>query len=75
MRIGKHIEIKTRLVVWAWWYIPVISATREAELRRIMFETDTSQKVSETPTSTNKLGMLACIVVPAVGGGIGKRIK
>jgi hypothetical protein len=33
-----------------WWLIPLISATWEAEIRRIVFQGQPGQKVSETPS-------------------------
>jgi hypothetical protein len=32
------------------------------------------QKVSDTPISTNKLGVVACTCDPSYAGGVGKRI-
>jgi hypothetical protein len=45
----------------AQWLIPVIPATREAEIRRITVQGQPRQKVSNIVMSTNNLGTVACI--------------
>jgi hypothetical protein len=49
----------------AWWLVPVIPATGEAEMRKIVILGQHMQKVSKTPISTNKLGMVGCICNPS----------
>jgi hypothetical protein len=43
----------------------VIPATQEVEIRRIIVRDQSWQKVSETPISTDKLGMVVTAVIPA----------
>jgi hypothetical protein len=56
------------------WFILVILATQEAEIRRIKVQGQHGQKVSEAPISTNKLGMVVHLCNPNYTGDIGRRI-
>jgi hypothetical protein len=50
---------------WAWWLMPVIPTTREAEIAKIIIQDQTEQKVRETPIPTKKkLGIVVCSVIP-----------
>jgi hypothetical protein len=51
--------------------MPVISASWEAEIRRIIVQ---SQPRQEDPISTNKPGMEVCACGPRHTGGIGRRV-
>jgi hypothetical protein len=44
--------------------MPVIPATQEVEIRKIEVQGQPGQKVSETPISANKQGMVACVCDP-----------
>jgi hypothetical protein len=54
--------------------MPVIPATWEAEMGRITAGSQPRQNVSETPISTNKLGMVVYSCNPSYARGIGRRI-
>jgi hypothetical protein len=52
-----------------------ISATQEAKIGRITVQGQPRQKkVSETPISTNKPGVMACAYNPSYAGGMVRRI-
>jgi hypothetical protein len=53
---------------------PIIPATWEAKIGRIKLSEQSRQKVSETPISTNKLGIFAGVYNPSYRGGIGRKI-
>jgi hypothetical protein len=55
------------------WLKPVIPATQEVEIERIMVWCQSRQKVSKTPLSTNKYGMVVHACNPSFLGGIGRR--
>jgi hypothetical protein len=42
------------------WLIPVIPVTQEVEIEKTNVQGQSRQKVSETPISINKLGMVIC---------------
>jgi hypothetical protein len=49
--------------------------TQEVEIRRtLLFKASPSKKVSETPISTNELGVMVCACHPSYSGGIGLRL-
>jgi hypothetical protein len=55
----------------AWWLTPIIPATQEAKIKRILiqFKTSLGKKVSETPPiSMNKLGMVVHVYNPSYSG-------
>jgi hypothetical protein len=54
--------------------IPIIAATQEVEISRIMVESHPGQNNSKTPISTNKLGVVVSICGPSYVGGMGRRI-
>jgi hypothetical protein len=45
--------------VWAQWLVSLIASTWEVEIRRIMVQGQTRQKVWETPSQQNKPGVVA----------------
>jgi hypothetical protein len=57
-----------------WWLRPIIPVIWEAEIWRIVVRGHLGQKVSETPISTNKLGMVVYACNPRYMGSIGGRI-
>jgi hypothetical protein len=59
---------------WAQWLIAETQATPEALIRSIKVWGQPGQKVSKTPFSINKLGMVVCSCNPSYVGGIGSRI-
>jgi hypothetical protein len=54
--------------------MPVILAYWKAEIRKIEFQSQPRQKISKTPTSANKLRVVAYVCNPSYLGGIGMRI-
>jgi hypothetical protein len=46
-----------------WWFLPIISATQEADIEKIAFQGQPGQKVSETPISINKPGWRSMPVI------------
>jgi hypothetical protein len=55
--------------------MPVILATRKAEIRKISFQGQPRQKSSRGPSSTNKkLGVVMHTCPPCYGGSINRRI-
>jgi hypothetical protein len=56
------------------WYTPIISATLEVKIGRIVVQGLPGQKVSKIPISTNNLGMFAHACQPSYMGGINRKI-
>jgi hypothetical protein len=58
---------------WAWWFKPVILATREV-IRRIMVQGQLGQKVHKTSSQPiKKLGMVEHSCHPSYAGSINRR--
>jgi hypothetical protein len=51
--VVKEIQLKTTLRARYWWLTPVILATQEAEIRRIMVQSQPRQIVQERPYLKN----------------------
>jgi hypothetical protein len=66
--------VKLLLENWAWRPTPVIPATWEAEIRKIVVQHQPGKKVSETPISTNKPAVVVHTCHPSYTGGIGMKI-
>jgi hypothetical protein len=49
--LKRQAEVKTWEAGQAWWLTPVIPATQEAEIRRIMVQSQPTQKISVIPPS------------------------
>jgi hypothetical protein len=56
------------------WFMPVITATWEAEIRRTEVSGQSRQKVSKTSISTNKLRVMFHTCNTICLGGTGSRI-
>jgi hypothetical protein len=48
--------------------------TQEAEIRRIVFQSQPEQKVCETSSQQKRLGTISCTAIPATQGTINRRI-
>jgi hypothetical protein len=57
----------------AQWLTRAFSVTREVEIQSITIQGQPKQKVSETPISINKPGMVAYACHPSWKGGIRRR--
>jgi hypothetical protein len=49
------------LVKKAWWNTPIFPTTQDAEIRKIVFKTSLGKKISDTPISTNKPGVVVTV--------------
>jgi hypothetical protein len=58
-------SFNTRIIFWglAWWYLSIIPATQEAEIKRIMVQGQPRPKVSETLISSH--AWWCATVIPA----------
>jgi hypothetical protein len=59
---------------WVQWLMTVIETAWEAGTERITVQGQTSQKVSKTPISTNKSGLVVHFCNPSCVRGIRKKI-
>jgi hypothetical protein len=56
------------------WSTSVIPASWKVEIRRISVQGQPRQKVSKTPISTNKLGVVVCVYDPSCARDKGRWI-
>jgi hypothetical protein len=54
---------------WIWWFLPIIPAIQETEIRRIAVQGQSEQQVSKTLISPKKPGMVVHTCDPSYTGG------
>jgi hypothetical protein len=59
---------KWKVVCWAQWLKPVIPATLEVDIRRIVVWSQPGQKIIETLSQINELGIVAYTCYPSYVG-------
>jgi hypothetical protein len=67
--------VKNNYEDWAQCLIPVVSATGEAEIRRIVVQGHPRQKVSKTPSQPTSQLWWFTPVIPAMRETVGRRIS
>jgi hypothetical protein len=61
--------VKSKRCSWVQWFMPIIPATQETEIERILVQGQPRQKVLKT-LSINKVGVVACACDPSYMGGL-----
>jgi hypothetical protein len=57
--IHTYLFLKTQIISWCWWLMPIILATQETEIGRLTVQGQARQKVHKTLIPTNKLDAVA----------------